>query len=401
MSDIEKPARTGWNQWRADVPDQGRLPPIPFIDLAAQRRRLGARLDEAILRVVDHGGYIMGPEVKELEKRLAAFADAKHCISCANGTDALALVLMAAGIGPGDAVFVPAFTFVATAEVVAWVGAAPVFVDVHEDTFNLDVNSLAEAFGEAGKAGLKPRAVIPVDLFGQPADYRAILAFAAEHGLFVLSDAAQSFGARLDNRRVGTYGLATATSFFPAKPLGCYGDGGAVFTDDDELAAVIRSLRVHGQGSNKYDNVRIGLNARLDTLQAAVLMEKLSIFEEEIESRDRIAARYNALLHEVGRVPALIPGASSVWAQYTLVPERREPIAAACKAAGVPTAVYYPIPLSRQTGYRHFPTAPRGVPVSERLSERVISLPMHPYLDEPTQDRIVEAVLSAAGSSGA
>lgn len=366
--------------------------PIAFIDLQAQRRRIGARLEAAMARVLAHGAFILGPEVRELETRLAAFAGARHCVTCANGTDALALVLMAKGVKPGDAIFVPAFTFVATAEVVAWLGATPVFVDVEAATFNLDPASLAAAIDAVRAAGLNPRGVIPVDLFGQPADYRRIQPIADRHGLFVLADAAQSFGATLDNRRVGTLAETTATSFFPAKPLGCYGDGGAVLTDDGDLADLLRSLRVHGQGTDKYDNVRIGMNGRLDTLQAAILLEKLAIFEDEVLARQRIAARYNELLAGVATVPALMPGATSVWAQYTLRVAGRDRVAAACKAAGVPTAVYYPIPLSQQTGYRHFPTAPGGVPVSEQLARQVISLPMHPYLDEPTQDRIAAAV---------
>ena len=366
--------------------------PIAFVDLQAQRRRIGVRLEAAMARVLAHGAFILGPEVKELETRLAAFAGARHCVTCANGTDALALVLMAKEVKPGDAIFVPAFTFVATAEVVAWLGATPVFVDVEAATFNLDPASLAAAIDAARAAGLNPRGVIPVDLFGQPADYRRIHPVADRHGLFVLADAAQSFGAALDNRRIGTLAETTATSFFPAKPLGCYGDGGAVFTDDGDLAELLRSLRVHGQGSDKYDNVRIGMNGRLDTLQAAILLEKLAIFEDEILARQRIAARYGERLADIAAVPTLMPGATSVWAQYTLrVPDRGR-VAAACKAAGVPTAVYYPIPLSQQTGYRHYPTAPGGVPVSEQLARQVISLPMHPYLDEPTQDRIAAAV---------
>jgi dTDP-4-amino-4,6-dideoxygalactose transaminase len=369
--------------------------PIAFIDLAAQRRRLGAGIDAAIQRVLDHGAFIMGPEVRELETSLAAFAGAKHCVSCANGTDALALVLMAKGIKPGDAVFVPAFTFVATAEVVAWLGATPVFCDVREDSFNLDVRSFAAAIEWAREAGLRPAAVIPVDLFGQPADYGAILPLAARHDMLVLADGAQSFGARVGNRRVGTLAEVTATSFFPAKPLGCYGDGGAIFTDDDALAAVLRSLRVHGQGGDKYDNVRIGMNGRLDTIQAAILLQKLTIFPDEIERRDAVARRYNEAFEGVAAVPRLSEGATSVWAQYTLRLDDRARVLAACKAAAVPTAVYYPIPLSQQTGYRHFPSAPGGVPVSERLAQQVLSLPMHPYLDEETQEHIIRTVEAA------
>ena len=365
---------------------------IPFIDLRTQRRRLGRSLDDAVQRVMDHGQFILGPEVAELENQLSAFAGAKHCVSCANGTDALGLVLMAERVGPGDAVFVPAFTFAATAEVVSWVGATPVFVDVIEDTFNLDPARLETAIALGKRQGLRPRAVIPVDLFGQPADYTALAPIAAAQDMFVLCDAAQSFGASLGGRRVGTFGRATATSFFPAKPLGCYGDGGAVLTDDDDLAVVLRSLRAHGQGTNKYDNVRIGINGRLDTMQAAILLQKLTIFEDEIDARQRIARHYADLLGDVVRLPQLIEGAVSMWAQYTIVTARRDSVIAACKRAGVPTAIYYPIPLSRQTAYRHFPSGPEGVPVSERLAQQVVSLPMHPYLDPATQERVAAAV---------
>jgi dTDP-4-amino-4,6-dideoxygalactose transaminase len=369
---------------------------IEFIDLAAQRRRIGQRMEDAILRVVRHGRYIMGPEVAELEHLLSAYCNAKHAITCANGTDALALALMAKGLQPGDAVFVPAFTFVATAEVVAWFGATPIFVDIEAASFNIDPANLETAIADAAKLGLKPCAVIPVDLFGQPADYRRVLPVAAKHGLFVLSDAAQSFGAALGNRRVGTFGEVTATSFFPAKPLGCYGDGGAVFTDDDDLADLMRSLRVHGQGSDKYDNVHVGMNGRLDTIQAAVLIEKLAVFDDEIAARQRVADRYSAALSAIAVVPALAPGATSVWAQYTLVIPNRDRVAAALKAEGIPTAIYYPIPLTRQTGYRHFPCVTGGVPVSEKMATQVISLPMHPYLDPAVQDRIIAAVRRAA-----
>jgi dTDP-4-amino-4,6-dideoxygalactose transaminase len=321
-------------------------------------------------------------------------------VSCASGTDALVLVLMAQGIGPGDAVICPSFTFTATAEVVALVGATPVFADVEEASFNLDPASLERACAAAREAGLRPKAVIPVDLFGQPADYDRIMPVADAEGLFVLDDAAQSFGATYKNRRLGTLAPATATSFFPAKPLGCYGDGGAVLTDDEELAQVLRSLRVHGEGHGKYDCVRIGLNGRLDTIQAAVLMEKLRIFPEEILARERVARRYSAGLADVAIVPRLASGSTSVWAQYTirLASGRRDGLAAVLKAQGIPTAVHYPVPLHRQQPYQHFPIALGGAPVSERLAEEVISLPMHAYLDETTQDRIIEAVRRALGA---
>ncbi len=371
--------------------------PIPFIDLAAQRKRLGPAIDAAVARVMTHCQFIMGPEVRELESKLAEFCGARHAISCASGTDALVLVLMAKGIGAGDAVFCPAFTYCATAEAVALVGATPVFVDVDAETFNIDASSLARAVATARKLGLKPKAVIPVDLFGLPADHDGLKKVADAEKLFVLDDAAQAFGASYKGKRLGKFGLATATSFFPAKPLGCYGDGGAVFTDDDALAAIVKSLRVHGEGADRYDNVRIGMTGRLDTIQAAVLLEKLKIFPEEIEARQRIAARYAAALSDIAIVPRAPAGYASVWAQYTirLAPGRRGPLAEALKAEGIPTAIYYAKPLHRQTAYKAYPVAEGGLPVTERLADEVISLPMHAYLDEPTQDRIVDAVRRA------
>jgi dTDP-4-amino-4,6-dideoxygalactose transaminase len=372
--------------------------PIPFVDIAAQRRRLGAAIDAAIARVTEHCQFILGPEVRALEAELARFCGARHAVSCASGTDALVLVLMARGIGPGDAVICPAFTFCATAEVVALLGATPVFADADEATFNIDPNSLERAIAKAKRLGLKPRAVIPVDLFGLPADHAAIAAIAAAEGIFILDDAAQSFGATYHGRPLGTFGLATATSFFPAKPLGCYGDGGAIFTDDDELAALLVSLRVHGQSpADRYDNVRVGLTGRLDTLQAAVLLEKLRIFPDEIAARNAAAERYSNALGNVAGVPRVPEGHTSVWAQYTIrvEPGRRAELAAALKDAGIPTAIYYPKPLHRQTAYERCPYAEGGLPVSDRLAEEVISLPMHAYLDEPTQDRIIDAVQKA------
>lgn len=372
---------------------------IPFIDLEAQRRRIADRLEAAVTKVMEHGRFIHGPEVAELERRLAEFAGVKHCVACANGTDSLVLVLMAEGIGPGDAVFVPSFTFIATAEAVSLVGATPVFCDVFEDTFNLDPDSLAVAVPHAEALGLRPRAVIPVDLFGQPADYRRILPLAERLGLMVLSDAAQSFGASLDSRRVGGFGKATSISFFPAKPLGCYGDGGAVLTDDDELADTLRSLRVHGQGQDKYDNVRVGLNSRLDTIQAAILLEKLAIFPDEVEARQEVAGRYDAALSDGVSTPRLVQGAQSVWAQYTvrLSAGRRDEAMARLKEEGVPSMVYYTKPLHLQDGYRQHPISPSGVPVSERLPGSVLSLPMHPYLDERQQRDIIDAMKADAG----
>jgi dTDP-4-amino-4,6-dideoxygalactose transaminase len=372
--------------------------PVPFIDIAAQRRRLGKSIDEAVARVLNHCQFINGPEVTELEAALAEFSGAKHVVSCASGTDALLMVLMARGVGRGDAVFCPSFTFCATGEAVALTGATPVFVDVDEATFNIDAASLKRGIASAKRLGLKPVAVIPVDLFGQSADHDAIAAIAAEEGLFVLDDAAQGFGASYKGRRLGTLGLATATSFFPAKPLGCFGDGGAIFTDDAELASALRSIRVHGQGADKYDNVRLGLTARLDTMQAAILIEKLKIFEDEIAARNKVAERYAQGLGNVVRVPRLASGCTSVWAQYTIrLPEGcdRDGFAAALKAQGVPTAIYYPKSMHQQTAYRDFPVADGGLPACERLSNDVISLPMHAYLDEPTQERVIKAVRGA------
>ncbi len=372
--------------------------PIAFIDLQAQRRRLGTRIDDAIGRVLDHGKFIMGPEVAELEARLATHCGARHVIGCSSGTDALVLSLMAFGVGPGDTVFVPSFTFAANAEAVALLGAVPFFVDILPDTFNMDPASLTAAIvATAADDTLQPAGIIPVDLFGQPADYPAVERIAGQHGLWVMADAAQSYGASLNNRRIGTIGQVAVTSFFPAKPLGCYGDGGAMFTDDDHLAEVLRSLLFHGRGREKYDNVRIGMNGRLDTIQAAILLEKLSIFDEEIELRQKVAARYNEGLGDLFRIPRLMEGATSAWAQFTLVMDERDAVAGRLKAQGIPTAIYYPRPLHRQTAYRAYPCAPDGLPVSEELAGRVLSLPMHPYLDAPTQDRIIAALRAAAG----
>ncbi len=370
---------------------------IPFIDLAAQRRRLGAAVERAILQVVDHGAYIMGPEVYWLESALSNFCGAKHAISCANGTDALALVLMAKGLKVGDAVICPSFTFAATAEIIAWVGATPIFADVFDDTFNLDPASVEAAITTARELGLKPTALISVDLFGQPAGYEAIEQICAREKMFLLSDSAQSFGATYHGRKVGTIGLATATSFFPAKPLGCYGDGGAVFTDDDDLAEIMKSIRVHGQGEDKYENVRIGMNGRLDTIQAAVLIEKLKLFPDEILARERVARRYDSALADVAIIPARTANTQSVWAQYTLRVDagRRASFRDQLAEAGIPTAIYYPKPLHQQTAYSHYPVAGNRLPVSERIVGEVVSLPMHPYLEEAVQDRIIASVRKA------
>ncbi|NVN84754.1 MAG: DegT/DnrJ/EryC1/StrS family aminotransferase [Rhodopseudomonas sp.] len=375
-----------------------RSDPVPFIDLAAQRRRLGQSIDDAVGRVLAHCQFINGPEVTQLEAALAAYSGAKHVVSCASGTDALQMVLMAKGVGPGDAVFCPSFTFCATGGAVALAGATPVFVDVDAVTFNMDADSLKRGIVTARQLGLRPKAVIPVDLFGQPADHETIGVIAAAEGLFVLADAAQAFGATYKGKRLGTLALATTTSFFPAKPLGCFGDGGAILTDDDQLAADLRSIRVHGQGSDKYDNVRLGFTGRLDTIQAAVLLEKLKIFDDEIAARNKVADRYAGGLGNIVTVPRVAQGNSSIWACYTIrlpAGTDRDAFAAALKAQGVPTAIYYAKSMHQQTAYRAFPVVDGGLPVCEMLSQDVISLPVHAYLDEPTQQRIIEAVRGA------
>jgi len=374
---------------------------IPFVDLTAQQHRIRADLDQRIAAVLDHGAYILGPEVSELEAVLAARAGCRHVISVSSGTDALLAVLMAKDIGPGDAVFMPAFTFTATAEVILQVGATPVFVDVDETTFNLDADCLRAAIAQTVSDGvLHPAGVIAVDLFGQPADYRAINAIAAEHKLFVLGDAAQSFGASYENRAVGNLATATATSFYPAKPLGCYGDGGAIFTDDDDVAATCISIRNHGQSADRYDIVRLGLNARLDTLQAAVLLSKLTIFDDEIRLRRCVARRYTERLGdhaEAIETPIEMPGRNSIWAEYTikLAAGRRDDIAAALKARGIPSQIYYPLPMHLQPAYLPYGGGPGSLPVSEQLSKQVLALPMHPYLDDAAIDMICDTLIDA------
>ena len=356
--------------------------PLAFIDLGAQQKLIRPKLDVAISAVLDHGQYIMGPEVAELESQLRKFVDVKHASTCANGTDALSIVLMAWGIGVGDAVFVPSFTYVASAEAPAQLGATPFFVDVLPDSFNIDPNSLALAISEARELGLNPKAVVVVDLFGQPANIDAVTEVADKEGLKILVDGAQSFGGTNDGRNVGAMGHATTTSFFPAKPLGCYGDGGAIFTNSDEDAELIRSIRLHGKGSQKYDNVRVGMNSRLDTIQAAVLIAKLEVFPSELKQRHKISQWYNTLLSDWVEVPSLPVGLTSAWAQYTIQVDNRDSVQSELRSKNIPSIVYYPIPLHRQAGYKHYPSVSSGLSVSERLSQRVLSLPMHPYMTE-------------------
>lgn len=379
---------------------------IPFIDLLSQRRRIGATIDAALMEVAASGQYIMGPAVGAFEQALCNFGEAPHALSCSNGTDALVLLMMAWNVGPGDAVFCPAFTFAATAEVVALAGATPVFVDIRPDTWTIDPDHLRAAVEAVEREGvLKPRAVIAVDLFGQPADYPALSDITQKHGLKLIADSAQGFGCTLNGQHPIHWADATTLSFFPAKPLGAYGDGGAVLMKDEALMDHLVSLRVHGQATAadaaaqgfahdpKYLNPRLGMNGRLDTLQAAVLLEKLKIFPDEIERRNRIAERYvQGLAGHVAATPVVIPGGRSVWAQFTVEHDDRDALAAHLKAQGVPTAVYYPIPLHRQPAYRQHPVGPGGLAVTEAKAERVISLPMSAYLDEAVQDRVIAAV---------
>lgn len=362
---------------------------IAFIDLKKQYQAMEDKIHQAIKGVLTHGRFIMGPEIGQLEARLAEFSGARHAISCSSGTDALLLPLMAWGVGPGDAVFTSPFTFIATAEVVSLLGATPVFVDIDPKTYNLDPEKLAQAVGRVKREGrLRPRVVIPVDLFGLSADYDAVMAIAARDDLLVLEDAAQSFGGTYKGRPCGSLGHAAATSFFPAKPLGCYGDGGAVFTGDDSLAAAMRSIRVHGQGSDKYDNVRIGLNARMDTLQAAILLVKLENFPWELEQRQRVAERYSRALAGIVETPQIPGDCRSAWAQYSIQSDRREALQRALKTAGIPTAVYYPKPLHLQTAFGFLGGKPGDCPISEAASNRIFSLPMHPYLSDEEIDYV-------------
>lgn len=368
---------------------------MQFIDLDRQRERLGERLDTAIRKVVASGKYILGPEVAEFERQLADYAGVKHVVACANGTDALLLPLLASGIGAGDAVFVPSFTFAATAEVVALAGAEPVFVDIDPDTYNIDPADLEAAIAHVKAEGrLQPRAIIPVDLFGLAADYGAVGNITAREGLLVIEDAAQSIGGVRDNRRCGAFGHVGATSFYPAKPLGCYGDGGAMLTDDGDLAAKLRSYAFHGKGESQYDNIHIGLNSRLDTIQAAILLEKLAILEEEMDARQRIARRYSEGLRSVAKVPVVPTGHRSAWAQYAIETPHRDLLKAHLQDNGIPSVIYYVKPLHEQVAYRHFPRSPNGLPVSSSLPKRILCLPMHPYLTEAEQDRVIDVIRS-------
>jgi UDP-2-acetamido-2-deoxy-ribo-hexuluronate aminotransferase len=379
---------------------------MQFIDLQAQRSRISGEIDAAIARVLSTCGFIMGPEVTGFEQALAGFAGAKHALACANGTDALILPLRAWEIGPGDAVFCPSFTFVATAEVMPLVGASPVFVDIDPVTYNMDPVSLEAAIVAVKAAGkLTPRAVIAVDLFGQPANYPAIAKIARAHDLKLVADQAQGFGCTLNGKQPLEWVDAATASFFPAKPLGCYGDGGAVLTNDGQLADLIDSIRIHGKASaedmarHSYDNdprylnMRVGVNSRLDAIQAAILSEKLKIYPDELLKRDAVAKRYaEGLKAHVRSVPQVIDGGFSNWAQYTIEHDARDDLAKHLKTQGVPTAIYYPVPIHMQDVYSHYPRAPGGLPVTEAVRGRVLSLPMHPYLSTADQDLIIDAI---------
>lgn len=371
---------------------------MEFINLHRQYERIKDDLDQRLKQVYEHKNFIMGPEIKDLETKLAAYCGRKHALTCASGTDALILALMALKIGKGDAVFVPSFTFFATAECVSFLGATPVFVD-SDDSFNLDHRSLLKAIQDVQNEGaLKPRAIIPVDLFGLPADYDEIEKIAQKYQLHIIEDAAQGFGAEYHGKKTCGFGVISCASFFPAKPLGCYGDGGAVFTDDDDLAELIYSFRVHGQGKDRYDNVRIGLNARMDTLQAAVVLAKLEIFEDELCRRNAIAAKYTECLEKYYPVPFVPKSKSSCWAQYSLLAEseeQREEIMMKLKDKGIPTMIYYPIPLHLQTAFRDLGYEKGSLPVCENFSKHIFSIPMHPYLSEDEIHKITQALISA------
>jgi UDP-2-acetamido-2-deoxy-ribo-hexuluronate aminotransferase len=376
---------------------------MQFVDLAKQLEIIRGAVDERIRTVLNHGNYILGPEVKELEKKLADFAGVQHCISCASGTDALLLQLMAYNVGPGHAIFTTPFTFIATAEVISLLGATPVYVDIDPDTFNIDPEKLRLAIEDIKNNkkptpqfpdGLIPKGIIAVDLFGLPADYDAINDIARDHDLFIVEDAAQSFGGMYKGKMAGSLADVAATSFFPAKPLGCYGDGGAVLTNNDNLADIVESLRVHGKGQHKYDNIRIGINGRLDTLQAAILLAKLDVFKKEIEQRQEVASRYSEGLKNAVKVPQVPDGYRSAWAQYSIVSDRKKELMTRLQSANIPTAVYYPRPLHLQTAFAYLGYREGSMTVSEKTSDTIFSLPMHPYLSAQDQDKIIDCIIN-------
>lgn len=367
---------------------------MQFIDLKSQQERIRSGLEARIKAILDHGRYILGPEVAEVEERLKEYCGAANCISCSSGTDALLMLLMGLDVGPGDIVFVPDFTFIATAEMVALLGATPCFVDIQEDTYNICPKDLERKIGIASDLypEKRPKGIITVDLFGQPVDYEEIEVVARKFELWVIDDAAQGYGAAYKDKRVGALTPYTATSFFPAKPLGCYGDGGAVFCQDDGFAEKLKSIRVHGQGSDRYENVRLGINGRFDSIQAAVLLEKLTIFDDELERRNEAASFYSEALKNKYAVPVVKPDRSSVWAQYALRHPERDKIMEGLKERGIPAAIYYPIPIHEQKGYEQYSEGIECT-VTERVSKEVFSIPMHPYLTPEVQQEIVDALV--------
>jgi len=366
---------------------------MQFIDLAAQQKRIRGAIEAGFRKILDHGQYILGPEIGELENVLAAYTGAPYAVSVASGTDALLMPLMVEEVGPGDAVFTTTFTFIATAEVIQLLGATPVFVDIDPETFNIDPVQLEAAIRRVqAEKKLTPRGIIPVDLFGQPASYPSIQAIADRHGLFVLEDAAQSFGASQRGKRAGTLARIAATSFFPAKPLGCYGDGGMVFTDSKAMHEQLLSIRVHGQGADKYTNVRVGINGRMDSLQAAVLLAKMTVFPEEMALRQEVASRYDRLLAGAVKVPRILEENVSAWAQYSVLHPRRDEVIRKLRAEGIPTAIYYPIPLHLQQAFTHLGYGKSDFPVAEKVAGEIFSLPMHPYLPPRDQERIASII---------
>ena len=374
---------------------------MQFIDLKAQYNRLKADIDQRVLNVLNHGAYVFGPEIAEMEKKLADHAGVKHCLSCASGTDALLIPLMAWGVKPGDAVFVPSFTFISTAEVVSLLGATPIFVEVEEHTFNIDVKHLEVMINRVLAEGkLTPKVIVPVDLFGLTADYSAIEKVAEKYNLLIMEDSAQGFGGKINGKVAGSFGQVSATSFYPAKPLGCYGDGGAIFTNDDELADVMKSIRVHGMSSDRYNNVRIGINGRMDTIQAAVVLGKLEVFVDELDKRNDVANKYKAGITKNVKTPTVPEGYYSSWAQYSVLAESSEMRAKLqdyLKSKNIPSVIYYPIPLHLQTAYAYLGGKRGDLPVTESIADRVFSLPMRPYMTDAEINEVIDAINSFEG----
>ena len=368
---------------------------MQFIDLKTQQNLIREKIDQRIKKVLDHGQYIMGPEIDELEEKLSNYIGVKHCISCSSGTDALLIPLVAMGIGPGDAVITTPFTYIATVEVIAILGATPIFCDIYDRTFNINPAGLEEAYNDALSKNLNPKVIIPVDLFGLPARYRLIEEFANEKNLLILEDAAQGFGGKIGDKLAGSFGDVAGTSFFPAKPLGCYGDGGAIFTNNDELAEKMKSIRVHGGGKDKYENDRIGINGRLDSIQAAILLEKIEIFDDELKKREKVAEYYTQNIHKMFITPLVPSKYLSSWAQYSiLIPGTldRGKVIDNLSREGIPSMVYYKIPVHLQEGYKKYGFSKGDMQISEDISDRILSLPMHPYLNKDEQNHIINSL---------